>query len=1083
MLARFFAAALCLGIASSVILAEDPPPNRGQLQPGQFSQLPSQFTTPDRIYAPFAFWFWDEPLDAAKMAEMSRIMSSQGMNPGYAHARMSMVGTPSLPGGQWLGDPWFAAFSAALNEADKRHCYLGYCDEYWWPSLQAHGRVLDKHPELRAESLRWTVLDAAPGAEVRVPESFFAVAAEVVEPITTELVPPLGKWIWDPEGTETKHRCWFRKIFELPEGRKAVKAALRISVDNGYVLFLNGKKIGSGNDWNVLQTYDVTADLTSGRNLLAVEGKNLDGPFGLIFGLEIRFDDGTTVRVASDASWRTTLRPKQGWNHPRFDERDWSPAREIAPAGQGPWGDIGGGQPAYSHCTIRSQTLRLIGEGASFAWKAPEGKSWRIYAFNKYFHPGTDGGETNMLDPRLSKAFIGLALEPYARRLGDQLGKSIPGDFIDNEGDYGWQLAWSDALDRQYKERYGRDIRLWMPLMLDRDREGLFAKARWEWFDLVSDIYSANYRAVTDWHERRGMYTTAHVWEESLPAQANAVGDHLKFLRALTMPGQDCLGDKCFFIHDFKEAASVAEFKGTRATTELMGVAGWQGLDPAFLKRSVNAVTAWGMGHIIPHGVFTTRKLDGNPWMPDFYSESPTFPWMHLWNDFACRASLVNSQGRAVPDVLVYNPLESAWVLASVDMFGPIVWMFPEDRPEKKQINAIDRSYTKAISDLTDGRVEFLIGDRHYLAEMEVKEGRLVRGPFRFRTLVLPPLKILPLDAARKMLDFAGSGGRVYSLGELPDASVEHGLGDPDMAALMKELAAQPTFTRCPPEPADCAARWDYGPGWVYQTDASKHGLKPLIERRSPGLESPIWFVNGGFPMLQARRRIDGRDFFWLANNDPQQSQTCEVEVSGVRGAVSIWDCETGRIKPIASTDLPGGSRVKLNFKPLEAYWLVFDPEKPAQAVAAAEPKEEVLATVAGPWTVTYDPSIQPVMEHPVKPPAEFFTGVQKPLDDWRDWGLKKFSGLLFYEATLPVKNIQGRMALDLGTVHSAAEVWVNGKSCGKRLWGPYVFDVTAALKPGDNQLRILVANLPGPSYGIPQPQGLRGPVRLLSVK
>ena len=105
-------------------------------------------------------------------------------------------------------------------------------------------------------------------------------------------------------------------------------------------------------------------------------------------------------------------------------------------------------ESAYPHATIHSRSLRVIGGGSPFAWKAPEGSSWRVYVFNKYFHAGIDGGRTNSIDSRLAKAFIKIALEPYAKRLGDRLGKSIPGDFIDNEGDYGWQLAWSESLDR-----------------------------------------------------------------------------------------------------------------------------------------------------------------------------------------------------------------------------------------------------------------------------------------------------------------------------------------------------------------------------------------------------------------------------------------------------------------------------------------------------------------------------------------------------------------------------------------------------------------------------------------------------------
>jgi hypothetical protein len=578
------------------------------------------------------------------------------------------------------------------------------------------------------------------------------------------------------------------------------------------------------------------------------------------------------------------------------------------------------------------------------------------------------------------------------------------------------------------------------------------------------------------------MYTTAHVWEEGLSAQVNCVGDHLKFLRSVTMPAQDCLGSKCMDVHDFKEIASVAEFQGTRAATELMGVAGWQGLDPRFLKQSVNAVTAWGMGHIIPHGVFTGRKLDGNPWMPDFYADSPTFPWMHLWNEFSARACYINSLGNAVPDVLLYNPIESAWTLTSADMLDSSLFLSPENIPEGKQVHFIDRQYNKAMNDLTEGRVEYLVGDRHYLAEMTVKNGCLARGPLAFRTLVLPPLNILSLDTARKMLAFAKDGGRVYALGELPSASVEKGMKDADMAAIMKELAAQPSFTACEPEPADAVSEWAYETNWRYKSDASKFGLKPLIERRAAGLASPMKFLSGEFQMLQTRRRIDGRDFFWLANNDAEKMQTSEIEILGVHGAASIWNCETGDFMPIPSQDTPAGSRIAIAFKPLEGYWLVLDPKQPATTKSANKGEEKTVATIEGPWTMTYDPSIQPKMEHPVKPPAEFTDGVKKPLEDWESLGLNNFSGLLDYKASVSVPKVDGRAILDLGKVFGAVEVWVNEKPCGQKLWGPYAFDVSAALEPGENRIRIRVANLPCASYGIKHKAGLRGPVKIISI-
>jgi hypothetical protein len=891
--------------------ASPEPANRGIRITVPFETVRASFQDPDMIYAPFIFWFWDEPLDAAKMADMSRVMASQRFSLGYAHPRRSMVGTPDLPDAEWLGDKWFASFDAALKEAEARRSYLGYCDEYWWPSFRANGRVLAAHPDLRAVSLSWETRDVPGGSETGVPASFFAVAAEV------------------------------------------------------------------------------------------------------------------------------------------------SPTASMAT------------EPGRGPAVILSRTLQVIGSGAPFSWKAPAGGAWRIYVFNTYSHPGADGSDVNYLDSRLAPTFIEIALEPYARRLGDRLGRSVPGDFIDNEGDYGWGLAWSATLDERYCERYGRDIRLWLPLSVDRDVEGVFARARWEWFDLVSDIYAEGFRAVTDWHEKRGMYTTIHFWEEGIQPQVSAVGDHLKMLRSVTMPGQDCLGRKALRVHDFKEIESVAEFGNTRAVTELMGAGAFEGtpwgtFNPPFLKQAANAVTAWGMSHVIPHGVFTTRKLAGNPWPPDWYSENPMFPYLHMWTDFIRRASFINSMGRAVPDVLLYNPMESAWLQADAGLLDVDMWSFSEKHPAGKRINAIDKIYAQAVDDLTAAGIEFLIGDRFYLAQMLAQKGSLVRGEFAFRTLVLPALDILPLEAARKIVDFAKSGGRVYALAELPSASAEQGWGDPRMKELMDALRSEPGFTACP-----------------------GGGLKTLFGGGSevPGLQSPVVFKAGAFPMLRHHRRIDGREFVWLANNTDAW-QTSEVAVRGAKGAASIWDCETGGTRPVSSAETSEGSVLTLVFKPYEAYWLVFDRKKGALAgPPERRPEIEVVADVDGPWNVTYDPAIQPAMEFPTAPPAEFARGVEKPLEDWSVWGLQKFSGLLDYSKTIVVEKPETGMRLDLGKVGHVAEVWVNGTSCGSRLWGPYVFEVGGALRPGENEIRVRVANLINNSYGEFAESGLFGPVRIVRFR
>ena len=56
-------------------------------------------------------------------------------------------------------------------------------------------------------------------------------------------------------------------------------------------------------------------------------------------------------------------------------------------------------------------------------------------------------------------------------------------------------------------------------------------------------------------------------------------------------------------------------------------------------------------------------------------------------------------------------------------------------------------------------------------------------------------------------------------------------------------------------------------------------------------------------------------------------------------------------------------------------------------------------------------------------------------------------------------KAARQKLALDLGAVGLAAEAWVNGKKVGERAWRPFWFDISKAVRAGNNTLRIRVAN------------------------
>ncbi len=1023
--------------------AARPTPRPGERPQHTFAELQQQFADPDLLYAPFAFWFWDAPLDPEQTARMAAEMLAQGLNPGYAHPRHG------LPHDEWLTEPWFDAFDAALAPTREAGGYLGYCDEYWWPSGRADGRVLAAHPELAAVSLDCRTFDVAEGDSLACPQSYFTVAAQLAEPyVPGPPRPSLGEWIWCPEAPGENRSAWFRCPVVIPDDASITAATLCLTADNRFALYVNGERCATGDDWMEPVLVDLTEQLRPGRNLLAIEATNADGPSGLLFGVRIDFADGSAQQVHSGPACRTAAAAAEGWTKGRFDDSAWLPPTRLGAPGAAPWflSDLANRRTPR---TIRSATLRQIGAGEAFEWQARQG-DWRIYSFAKAHHRGIDQGDVNYLDRRLAPTFLELAHAPYQQHLASDLGATIPGVFVDNEGDYGHKLAWSNDLEREYRAQTGIDLSLGLPLLLDRDVEGLWPKARWDWYRAVSTIYSDGFfGAVSRWLAERGMYCISNLWEESLSAQAYAVGDFFAAQRSVSMPGNDCLVHKPLLVHDFKETQSVTEFEGRRFQSEILGVAGWE-MTPVLMKKSANAVITWGVSHIVPHGVNLNRNLATIPYPPDWYTSNPYWPWMHLWTDFCRRASFVNSCGHTVPDVLLLNPMDSVWALLGGRVFDPEQPVSFNDLfnsqattgEEGISLAELERVYSSAINQLTAARVQYLIADAYYLRQMTVDErGRLGRGPFEFRAIVVPSLFLLPLDIAERLVAFAEAGGAVYLLGDLPVASAEHGLNDPRLRRLMQRLVSLPSVQRAP------------------------EGVGQLVAAGAAHLTPQVEFASGSFELLDLHRRIDGRDFFWLANNTGARQESL-LRFRDARGAAFKWDCESGAITALSSEETDSASRVRLTFEPYEAYWLVFDPQGRPHAAPTAAPAVAAKPTVLpGPWQVRFQPTVQPPAPTPgatQEIPAAFQgdEGTPLPLQTWTEFGLGDFSGYLDYTTHFSLEQAPRRLRLDLGEVRHVAEVWVNGHSVGQRAWPPFAFDLTDFAKRGDNELTVRVGNL-----------------------
>ncbi len=791
-----------------------------------------------------------------------------------------------------------------------------------------------------------------------------------------------------------------------------------------------------------------------------------------------------------------------------------------------------------------ASSLQLIGEGNNLKWTAPEG-NWVVYTYVKKYHAGYDGGKVNYLDPKLMDVFMPLVHEQYAKHFGNEMGKSIPGVFVDNEGDYGWQMAWSEYFAQRYKEIKNRDIRLWLPLLTEKDNAGLFAKARCDWYDVVSDVYNeCFFEPLVDWLKQRNMYYISNLWEESLLFQSQAIGDFMRITRTATMPGTDCLEMKSQDVHDFKEVQSIAEFEDRPFMSEIMGVAGWV-QTPEMMKMTINSITSFGVNHVVPHGIYVNRRLETIPYPADWYTENPYWPYLHYWTDFSRRAAFVTRQSTLVADVILINPLESVWALTESYFSNEKTKQWDERSVETEQM------YSDAMREMNKNNIDFLVADKYYLDNGKVKSDnkstKISINNHEFSAMVLPPVCVISHAASNKILEFAKSGGTVIILGVLPQGSPEQGMKDDVIISQMNTLKQLPN---------------------VINVAADKNRLGKMVTVLNEKVKPQIRLENSG-RLYTAHRKIATTNFYWFANNT-DTTRTFTAWMRDGEGAAEIWNCETGEIKTVASKKDNGYNKVSLTLLPYEGYWLVFNPEGKIQNEsnqAKIYAKEIILD---GKWTLSYPgkeaiykttAKIQAsadnaINEEKLKPgyddsdwkyfriekpksktdttipekaenkftywrtqipvgsksmvfpssmigtdiwidgkkthltdtsmnlptnagllsfvwPSEnqklvltssfkFIVGKKEncTLQSWYTYGLQQYTGYIDYETTIKMNETGSTVSIDLGKVKYMAEVFVNDKSVGARLWPPFVFNISKELKQGENKIRIRIGNL-----------------------
>jgi hypothetical protein len=596
----------------------------------------------------------------------------------------------------------------------------------------------------------------------------------------------------------------------------------------------------------------------------------------------------------------------------RWDYAEWQPTQDFFTAET--YGKVPLDKPELDPASLLDVSSCLKAD--SFAWTPPGPGRWKVMVFY-VVQSSSQGQYVDVLSDEAMHAFLRLVYGEYYKRFPSYFGSTIKFIVSDGEGSYGKAIAWTPKLFATFQSRHGYDLRKFLPLLVypgGTESE----KVRCDYMDTVTQLYAQNNAGlITDWCERRGVGHISSLWEDHLH-EAEYQGSLMEVMRHASFPETDGLWDRGRDPRDYKESGSVAHFKGTRYAVENSALLGGESyLSPEKIRVDTNGFAAWGLNLFIPHAFdYDRQKIT---YYPSWFYQQPWWKYFGLYADYVRRISYMNSEGRHIAPVVIFNPVESVW--AGMAPVFDARQMVQSDNWDN-QVDVIDRDYADLIRQLTAHQIDSDVTDSFYLQQAGIEGSQLTEGNEAFRVLVLPPTPTLPLASMKKIEQFYDAGGTVFAMRSLPNNSVERGKGDPEIQQAARRIFGPVDLT------SQYTLKTNSRGGKAYFVRDSVPVLVKLVEECIP-LDVKV-LEGGGAHFYVLHRQKLGQDFYWVVN-DSEEPRRLTVQFSA-NGVPERWDALTGGRSPLFYRHTPSETEVALSFGPWDAFYVVFKAgEQPAQ--------------------------------------------------------------------------------------------------------------------------------------------------------
>ena len=717
-------------------------------------------------------------------------------------------------------------------------------------------------------------------------------------------------------------------------------------------------------------------------------------------------------------------------------------------------------------------TSKLSPDG-KLDWNVPPG-NWTLLRIGhtstgREIHPAQDactGLECDKMSREAVKTHFAGMMGKVIAAAGPLTGKSFKMVLADS-----WEAGcqnWTPAMRKEFTKRRGYDPAPWLPCISGRVVGTLEESERflWDFRRTIADLIAENhYGTFQELCHKNNLLFTSEAPGIGMPT----IADELQCKAYTDIPmGEFWMSDR----NDSREPACAAHTGGQQIATAEAFTA-----DSADAKWAKTPFDHKALGDMqFSRGInrFVFHRYAMQPW-------TDRFPGM-IMGGWGTNFERTNTWWEQAAPWMQY--LSRSQALLQAGLFqADILYLYGEGAPV---------TLTDCEPKLPAGFGYDAIDAESLIKNLTVTDGKLtLPSGMSYRVLLMPPADRLTPQLLKKLKDLVASGATL--IGKRPSKSPSL-TGYPNCDAEVASIASELWGSS-----AQASGSQSFGKGrtiWgkTIEEMLADAGLKPDFKSGQPAAKC-AWI-----------HRRDGDSDIYFVSNQAKTSQLvpCTFRVSGK--APELWHPDSGKIEDApAFTEADGQTTVPIAFDPAGSVFVVFrkplgkvDPvvsstfngSAPAMKELALPAMElartaegALLAGVTEPGNVeaktqsgkVLKASVEtlPATQHiegpwALKFPPKWGAPDQVTLEKLISWtahpddGVKHFSGTATYEKDFGWKkgSAETKYFLDLGTVKELAQVFLNGKDLGVLWKPPFRLDITDALNPGKNTLRVRVTNL-----------------------